>query len=64
MMNFNFFFFIISYYVQLFAGPNYLGFEYKVDLWERLVTCLLILATLLSVLFLFYYQNFTAGVSL
>jgi len=48
----------------MFGGANYLGYEQKVGLWERLVTGLLLLATLLSLLFLFYFQNFTAGVSL
>ena len=52
------------YLVVCFAGGNYLGYEYEVQLCERLVTGLLILATLLSVVFLFYYQNFASGLAL
>jgi hypothetical protein len=45
----------------LCAGGNYLGYEYEVHICEKLVTGVLILATLLSVVFLFYYQNFANG---
>ena len=54
----------LSYLAVCFAGGNYLGYEYEVQLCERLVTGLLILATLLSVVFLFYYQNFASGLAL
>jgi hypothetical protein len=46
------------------SGGNYLGYEYEVEGCERLITGILILATIISVIFLFYYQNFANGLAL